>query len=58
MSFSTYVFTLKAHHNPIIIQIYTTINFTDEFRNVCVGDAKRVGDVNVSVTAVGVAGWA
>jgi len=35
--------------------IYTTINFTDEFRNVSV--TLRVGDA-VSVTEVGVAGWA
>jgi len=33
--------------------VYTTIDFTDEFRNVSV--TLRVGDANVSVTEVGVA---
>jgi len=37
-------------------EIYTTINFTDEFRNVSL--TIRVDDANVLVTEVGVAGWA
>jgi len=50
------IFESKIINRSCRSRIYTTINFTDEFRNLSV--TLRVSDANVSVVEVGVAGWA